>query len=186
MLYVAHASLVLPSTDIYAPAVKALLSLLAVEHSSLSQKERVRAVGREEGGDDGGSGNQKQLHLGNVRVAMIEALFDGSPLICKGSNRPSEPAWFWTKLSPIRSDCKGCPRMEWRVIVVRCPIHGLSLIVLLFGPSKIDPRRFNKTQCHVTAIGWPCSARAAMELDFRVCGKGNSFGHETLDSVFIS
>ena len=69
----------------YAPAVKALLSLLAVEHSSLSQKERVRAVGREEGGD---GGNQKQLHLGNVRVA-IEALFDGSPLICNWSNRPS-------------------------------------------------------------------------------------------------
>ena len=83
----------------YAPAVKALLSLLAVEHSSLSQKERVRAVGREEGGDDGGSGNQKQLHLGNVRVAMIEALFDGSPLICKWSNRPSEPACLvWDKM----------------------------------------------------------------------------------------
>ena len=128
----------------YAPAVKALLSLLAVEHSSLSQKERVRAVGREEGGDGGGSGNQKQLHLGNAQVA-IEALFDGSPLICKWSNRPSEPAWFWTKWRPIRSDYEGCPQMEWRVIVVRCPIQGLSLIVLLFGRSKSDPRRFNKT-----------------------------------------
>ena len=105
----------------YAPAVKALLSLLAVEHSSLSQKERVRAVGREEGGD-GDGGNQKQLHLGDAQVA-IEALFDGSPLICKWSNRPSEPAWFWTKWRQIRSDCKGCRQMEWRVIVVRCWIQ---------------------------------------------------------------
>ena len=118
----------------YAPAVKALLSLLAVEHSSLSQKERVRAVGREEGGDDGGSGNQKQLHLGNVRVAMIEALFDGSPLICKWrSNRPSEPAWFGTKCRPMRSDCKGCPRMEWRVIVVRLQCCGCDAVVLVCG-----------------------------------------------------
>ena len=46
---------------LYKPAVKALLSLFAVEHSSLSQKERVRAVDQEGGETDGG--NQKQLHV---------------------------------------------------------------------------------------------------------------------------
>ena len=67
---------------LYKPAVKALLSLGAVEHSSLSQKERVRAVDHETCGDEtDGGGNQKQLHLAVNDDETNEALFDGSPLI---------------------------------------------------------------------------------------------------------